>query len=99
VSSDVYRDYVTQGPGIPRPRDFRAVTTVVKGESFTAHLLVPGADMYTIAALADFDVPVVEAAAPQPRTGAASGSSPAGASRENPGPVPEHPLSVGRDYI
>jgi hypothetical protein len=55
VSSDIYRDYVTQGPGNPRPTEFRTVLAQVKKESYTAHLLVPGFDVHAVAALAMFD--------------------------------------------
>lgn len=55
VSSDIYRDYVTQGPGNPRPTEFRTVLAQVKKQSYTAHLLVPGFDLHAVAALAMFD--------------------------------------------
>jgi class 3 adenylate cyclase len=55
VSSDTYRDYVTQGPGSPRPTEFRTVLAQVKQQEYIAHLFVPGFDVHAIAALAKFD--------------------------------------------
>jgi hypothetical protein len=67
VSADVYRDYITQGPGNPRPTEFRTVVAEGKGKSLAqdeekvhAHLLVPGFDVHAIAALAKFDVSSAE---------------------------------------
>jgi hypothetical protein len=67
VSADVYRDYITQGPGNPRPTEFR--TVVARGktgsqgqqEEYHAHLLMPGFDVHAMAALARYDVPEVTA--------------------------------------
>jgi hypothetical protein len=98
ISADVYRDYVTQGPGMPRPRDFRTITTMVKEKSFTGHLLVPGADLHHIEVLDKFDIPVPEtSAAPQPGLGDTSDPSPA----KSPRPIPKQSpgRSVGRDVI
>jgi hypothetical protein len=55
VSSEIYRDYVSQGPGNPRPTEFRAVLAQAKKQSYVAHLLVPGFDVHAVAALARFD--------------------------------------------
>jgi hypothetical protein len=55
VSSDIYRDYVTQGLGDPRPTEFRTVLAHVKKQSYVAHLLIPGFDVHAIAALARFN--------------------------------------------
>jgi hypothetical protein len=55
VSSAIYRDYVTQGLGNPRPTEFRTVLARVKKQSYVAHLLIPGFDVHAIAALAKFD--------------------------------------------
>jgi class 3 adenylate cyclase len=57
VSSEIYRDYVSQGPGNPRPTEFRAVLAQVKKQSYVGHLLVPGHDVHVVAALARFDAP------------------------------------------
>jgi class 3 adenylate cyclase len=55
VSSAIYRDYVTQGLGNPRPTEFRTVLARVKKQSYVAHVLIPGFDVHAIAALAKFD--------------------------------------------
>lgn len=55
VSADVYRDYITQGPGNPRPTEFRTVLAQGKTKAYTAHLLIPGFDVHAIATLARFD--------------------------------------------
>jgi class 3 adenylate cyclase len=72
VSSQIYRDYVTQGPGQPRPTEFREVAARVKKQSYIAYLLVPGADVHAIAELAKFDV---SGPAPGPPVPAAAGES------------------------
>jgi class 3 adenylate cyclase len=55
VSSEIYRDYVSQGPGNPRPTEFRAVLAQAKKQSYIAYLFVPGFDVHDVAALAEFD--------------------------------------------
>jgi hypothetical protein len=55
ISSEIYRDYVSQGPGNPRPTEFRTVLAQTKKQSYVAHLFVPGFDVHAIAALAKFD--------------------------------------------
>jgi class 3 adenylate cyclase len=55
VSGDVYRDYITQGPGNPRPSEFRAFVTRVKDKHWTGHLIVPGYNVHDIAALAGYE--------------------------------------------
>jgi hypothetical protein len=97
VSSDVYRDYVTQGLGNPRPTEFRTVLAQVKKQSYVAHLLVPGFDVHAIAALARFDtseapprnVDATREPAARPQPGAAA-SRPAGGSGGT---------LAGRDFI
>lgn len=66
VSSEIYRDYVTQGPGNPRPAEFRTVLARVKKQTYIAHLLVPGSDVHDIAALARFDTSGTPPAGPSP---------------------------------
>jgi hypothetical protein len=57
VSGDVYRDYITQGPGSPRPTEFRAVLARPKKAAYLGHLMIPGFDVHAIGALARYDVP------------------------------------------
>jgi hypothetical protein len=70
ISSEIYRDYVTQGPGHPRPTEFRTVSARVKKQSYVAHLLVPGSDVHAVAELARFDV----SDAPPGKSGPAGGA-------------------------
>jgi class 3 adenylate cyclase len=56
VSAEVYRDYVTQGPGNPRPSEFRAVRVKEKKQSYIAHLHLPRFDIHDISELAPYDV-------------------------------------------
>jgi class 3 adenylate cyclase len=56
VSSEVYRDYVTQGPGHPRPSEFRAVRIHKKRQSYVAYLHLPRFEIHEIAELAPYDV-------------------------------------------
>jgi hypothetical protein len=85
VSTDVYRDYITQGPGEPRPSDFRPVHVRVKKQAYDAHLYVPRFDVHDLPipdeqGTAESDVEEPHRAPPPPATG-----------REAP--------AVGRDYI
>lgn len=66
VSDEIFRDYVTQGPGNPRPTEFRAVVAQLKKQSYLGHLFVPGCDVHGIAALARFEPELPPAAAGQP---------------------------------
>ncbi|MFD0684727.1 hypothetical protein ACFQZM_09485 [Actinomadura fibrosa] len=52
VSSEVYRDYIVQGPGEPRPSDFRQVHVAVKKQAYEAYLYLPGHDIHEVASLA-----------------------------------------------
>ncbi|MEU4823044.1 hypothetical protein ACLQ2P_17260 [Actinomadura citrea] len=48
VSTEVYRDYITQGPGEPRPSDFRSVHVQVKKQEYDAYLYVPRFDVHDL---------------------------------------------------
>jgi len=97
VSSNVYRDYITQGPGNPRPTEFRAVLAEGKGKSYTGYLLVPGFDVHSVSALDKYDVQ--DAAS----TGTVAEHSPGSGGSMTPeaaGGVPSAPpVSAGRDVI
>ncbi|KAB2339644.1 hypothetical protein [Actinomadura rudentiformis] len=54
VSSEIYRDYITQGPGEPRPTLFRPVRVEMKKQSYTAYLYVPRFNLHNIEALAAY---------------------------------------------
>jgi class 3 adenylate cyclase len=56
VSSEVYRDYVTQGPGNPRPSEFRSVRVEVKKDKHVGFLHLPGFGIHEISELAPYDV-------------------------------------------
>ncbi|WP_433472726.1 hypothetical protein ACQPZP_28100 [Spirillospora sp. CA-142024] len=55
ASSDIYRDYITQGPGHPRPTLFRPVCVAVKKQVYRAYLYVPRFDLATVTALGPYD--------------------------------------------
>ncbi|URM94349.1 hypothetical protein LUW76_08390 [Actinomadura madurae] len=48
VSTEVYRDFITQGPGEPRPSDFRPVHVRVKKQAYDAYLYVPRYDIHDL---------------------------------------------------
>jgi class 3 adenylate cyclase len=90
VSSEVYNDYVTQGPGNPRPSEFRPVRVEVKKQKYVGYLHLPRFGIHEIGELAHYDVEdqggsggtAVAAPVPGPRPSA-------------PGPV----ITAGRDVI
>ncbi|GLZ02890.1 hypothetical protein Acsp03_03570 [Actinomadura sp. NBRC 104412] len=57
VSSEIYNDYIAQGPGEPRPNLFRQVRVIAKKQDYTAYLYVPGFDVTGLRALAAYDPP------------------------------------------
>jgi len=88
VSNEIYRDYITQGLGEPRPNAFRPVQVTVKRQAYLAYLYVPGFDLGELPELAVFappsdgeggdlsprsPEPVPPAAAPVPREPAPDG--------------------------
>lgn len=90
VSSEIYRDYISQGPGRPRPTEFRAVRVVMKKQSYLAYLYVPCFDLDDVAELAAY----------APAEGAEGGEPPSAAPRrpqaaEPPG-TPEAPAPETR---
>jgi hypothetical protein len=102
VSADVFRDYITQGPGSPRPTEFRAVLAHGKQETHTAHLYLPGFDVHSISALERFDVPNV-----RPSTGSGDSRTSDQGHDESERAVPSatsepsrsRRVSAGRDVI
>ncbi|MGI5232924.1 hypothetical protein [Actinoallomurus sp. CA-142502] len=89
ISEDVYRDYVTQGPGDPRPTEFRHIRVQEKKQSYTAHLYLPGYDIHQITELTPYDVDE------QPPPDAARPATPA-----TPGPpAPTGSITAGRDVF
>ncbi|GAA2672113.1 hypothetical protein GCM10010412_051970 [Nonomuraea recticatena] len=49
ISREVFRDYVSQGPGRPRPSEFREVAVKEKKQSYQAYLHVPRFDVHDMA--------------------------------------------------
>lgn len=86
VSAEVYGDYITQGPGNPRPSEFRAVRFEAKEKSFLGYLYLPRFAVHEITELSRFDVAdqtrpgdkAPEAERPRSRRPAASGGIIAG---------------------
>jgi hypothetical protein len=97
VSTEVYRDYITQGPGEPRPSDFRSVHVRVKKQAYDAYLYLPRFDIH--------DLPMPDEEGPKngaPGKDQADQARPAHAgTAEPPGaPAPHNQVpAVGRDYI
>lgn len=92
VSTEVYRDYITQGPGEPRPSDFRSVRVQVKKQTYDAYLYVPRFEVHDLQ-MPDGNVP--ENTGP-PENG------PVGTATGEPHPATSAPSQtpiVGRDYI
>jgi hypothetical protein len=94
VSADIFRDYVVQGPGDPRPTEFRPVRVVEKKQSYTAYLHLPGHDVKALRALAPFDVSEESGSVADAEPGPAPGPS---AARTVTAPGAE--TSAGRDVI
>ncbi len=97
VSGDVYRDYITQGPGNPRPTEFREVLAQPKKAAYVGHLIVPGFDVHAISTLAAYDLPDVSPSQAEER-------SPAGGERPAARPPaaaswPTSPATPGRDVV
>jgi class 3 adenylate cyclase len=109
ISADVYRDYITQGPGEPRPSEFRTVVAEGKdgnsgqaAEKFQAHLFIPRFNVHTVAALARFNVPDTHTAGRQepPPANDRTGSPPAGGCADSRPPrQPTTHVLAGRDVI
>jgi hypothetical protein len=77
VSSEIFRDYITQGPGDPRPVVFRPVRVAVKKQTYTAYLYVPRFDVHGVEGLGPYDPPGgTEGGVPQPDTSTATGPTP-----------------------
>jgi hypothetical protein len=51
VSREIYNDYVSQGPGRPRPNEFRPVLVTVKRQEYLAYLYMPRFDLEPVTAL------------------------------------------------
>ncbi|MFG2000898.1 hypothetical protein ACGFNU_17305 [Spirillospora sp. NPDC048911] len=83
VSSAIYRDYITQGPGEPRPTLFRPVRVQVKKQSYTAYLYVPRFNLHTVEALTAY----------APDSGSEGGDPPPPG--EPSGPTPPLPRTSG----
>ncbi len=95
VSEEIFRDYVTQGPGKPRPTEFRAVVAQLKKQSYLGHLYVPGCDVHGIAALARFEPAELPPAVTGQRLAAARGEFPADAAPERDPLPPPGGVSFG----
>ncbi|GAA2610292.1 hypothetical protein SMC26_24470 [Actinomadura fulvescens] len=54
VSSEIYRDYITQGLGEPRPTLFRPVRVAVKKQSYVAYLYVPRFNLHAVDTLSPY---------------------------------------------
>ncbi|MER6505445.1 hypothetical protein ABT158_01465 [Nonomuraea sp. NPDC001636] len=48
ISREVFRDYVSQGPGRPRPSEFLAVAVAEKRQEYPAYLYVPHFDVHNM---------------------------------------------------
>ncbi|MER6574962.1 hypothetical protein [Nonomuraea sp. NPDC001023] len=48
VSREVFRDYVSQGPGRPRPSEFLEVAVAEKKQEYTAYVYVPHFDVHAM---------------------------------------------------
>lgn len=88
VSAQVYDDYVTQGPGNPRPSEFRAVHVKAKKHEYTGYLYLPGLDVNDVTELIRYDV-----AEPQRPEGASP------TSLEPCAPESASGISAGRDVF
>ena len=101
VSSDVYRDYITQGPGNPRPTEFRAVLAQGTAGAYLGHLIVPGFNVHALSALARYDVP--DTAPSETATSRSDGED--GSAPQGPASGPQatsqraSPISAGRDVV
>jgi hypothetical protein len=91
VSSEIYRDYITQGPGVPRPNEFRAVRVEVKKQAYVGYLYVPRFDVHRLDELTPYNVDDDEDADP--------GRSPEDAKPPAPGSGPRPEGVAGRDVI
>ncbi|WP_141584311.1 hypothetical protein [Actinomadura sp. WMMA1423] len=100
VSTEVYRDFITQGPGEPRPSDFRSVHVRVKKQEYDAYLYVPRFDIH--------DIPLPDEEGPEtpgPENDVPGKDGPAQdrpahtGTAESPGAAADRRLAVGRDYI
>jgi class 3 adenylate cyclase len=90
VSAEVYRDYVTQGPGNPRPSEFRAVRVQEKKQSYIAYLHLPRFDIHDIAELAPYEAD---------DKGPSDGAAPAVPEARPQAPAPAGGITAGRDVI
>ncbi|GAA0408237.1 hypothetical protein GCM10009530_70730 [Microbispora corallina] len=67
ISQDVFRDYVSQGPGRPRPSEFLEVAVAEKKQAYQAYLYVPHFDVRDLELAAPSLSPSGnDAASPQP---------------------------------
>jgi class 3 adenylate cyclase len=90
VSSEVYRDYVTQGPGNPRPSEFRPVRVEAKKDKYIGFLHLPRFDVHEISELEPYNVGDQERSA----------GAPAASSEREPRPPAHAPvLTAGRDVV
>ncbi|MEU4720726.1 hypothetical protein AB0G06_13935 [Nonomuraea dietziae] len=62
ISREVFRDYVSQGPGRPRPSEFLEVAVAEKKQAYQAYLYVPHFDVHTM----EISAPSREEATPPP---------------------------------
>jgi hypothetical protein len=101
ISADVYRDYITQGPGNPRPSEFRTLLAQGQDRVRTGHLLVPGFDVHAIRTLDKYDVPdAAPAETPLSRADRGSGPAPVSpADGRRPAPWRSSPVKAGGDVV
>ncbi|HEY8482019.1 MAG TPA: hypothetical protein VIL71_19505 [Spirillospora sp.] len=84
VSSEIYNDYISQGPGRPQATEFQAVRVEVKKQRYTAYLYMPG--------FRPEDIP--ELAAYAPEEGAEGGEPPRTAPQPRDAGSPAAPSQV-----
>lgn len=90
VSAEVYDDYVTQGPGHPRPSEFRAVRVEEKRQSYVGYLHLPRFAIYEITELVPYAVP---------EQGRSDSTTPTTARPQTRTPKPTGGITAGRDVI
>lgn len=90
VSAEVYGDYVTQGPGSPRPSEFRAVRVEQKKQSYTGYLHLPRFTIHEVTELKPYDVAA---------QGPSDGTTPTTPQPQPRSPAPTGGITAGRDVI
>jgi hypothetical protein len=67
VSREIYHDYISQGPGRPRPNAFRPVRVAAKKQEYLAYLYIPRFDVQDLAELDPYTPEAgTEGGAPRP---------------------------------